>query len=54
MPNCHCGKRALYNVLGQKALVCNAHKTPDMMNVISNHILILRVRRKDDSVQSIN
>ena len=33
MPNCHCGKRALYNVLGQKALVCNAHKTPDMMNV---------------------
>ena len=25
MPFCHCGKRALYNVLGQKA--------PDMINV---------------------
>jgi hypothetical protein len=33
MPFCHCGKRALYNVLGQKAQFCSAHKTPDMMNV---------------------
>ena len=33
MPNCHCGKRALYNVLGEKALFCREHKTPTMYNV---------------------
>lgn len=33
MPNCHCGKRAAYNVLGEKALCCRAHKTPTMINV---------------------
>jgi len=33
MVNCHCGKRTVYNVNGEKALYCSAHKEPNMINV---------------------
>ena len=35
MPNCHCGKNALYNIIGEKALFCISHKEPHMINVIT-------------------
>jgi hypothetical protein len=33
MPKCHCGKQALFNMRGSKALFCVLHKEPNMVDV---------------------
>lgn len=36
MPNCHCGKRASFNIRGEKVgLFCATHKEVDMVDVVS-------------------
>ena len=36
MTKCHCGKRAIYNISGQKAYFCKKHKEPNMIDVKNN------------------
>ena len=36
MPICHCGKNAIYNMIGEKkGSFCKKHRLPGMLNVVS-------------------